>query len=250
MRYDGTPIPEGYNAGRALPPETADQWAGEFRRLVRPPVDPPRAVDVGCGTGRFSAIIARAFGVQVLGVDPSTQMLARAQAAPGVRFEAGAADRLPLRDRSVGLVFFSMVYHHIDRPSEALAEARRVLAPRGRALVRNSTVDTLDRTPLFEFFPEARDVEARRLPSRSSLEAEFSSAGFAQSGFVAVNQVFASSLEEYATKLATRSLSCLQLIDDSAFEAGMRRLRLAARASTGPVHEVIDLFCFSAPEAS
>lgn len=54
---------------------------------------PARVVDLGCGTGNVSAVLATRWPqAQVLGVDPSDTMLAKARAEhPGLRFEAADA---------------------------------------------------------------------------------------------------------------------------------------------------------------
>ena len=54
--------------------------------------DPALVVDLGCGPGNLTAILAQRWpGAAVVGVDSSPQMLAQAQAqaVPGVRFELG-----------------------------------------------------------------------------------------------------------------------------------------------------------------
>jgi SAM-dependent methyltransferase len=86
-------------------------------------------LEVGCGDGRLLAQIA---GVgSLVGVDLSPEMTARA-GARGFAVATAAAERLPLRDRSVDTVlsgFYSMRYVDLDA---ALPEVARVLRPGGR----------------------------------------------------------------------------------------------------------------------
>ncbi|WP_306371076.1 methyltransferase domain-containing protein [Nocardiopsis sp. CC223A] len=94
------------------------------------PGDP--VVDVGCGGGRATAELAAA-GVRAVGVDLDPAMLDAARAAhPGADFRHGDAYRLPLPDGSVRGYRAEKVYHSLDDPARALAEAHRVLAPGGR----------------------------------------------------------------------------------------------------------------------
>jgi ubiquinone/menaquinone biosynthesis C-methylase UbiE len=70
MNYDKTEIPTTYDKARALAPETLRLW----QDLLSVHID--RAgmslvIDLGCGTGRFSELLAAHFGVQVIGIDPS-----------------------------------------------------------------------------------------------------------------------------------------------------------------------------------
>src|SRR5690606_25932187 len=74
-------------------------------------IDPAVIVDVGCATGLAArALAARYPAARVVGVDPSRGMLRAARAecdAARIAIVGGAAEALPLRDRSVGLAFAS-----------------------------------------------------------------------------------------------------------------------------------------------
>jgi ubiquinone/menaquinone biosynthesis C-methylase UbiE len=64
MNYDKTEIPTTYDEARVLAPETVLLW----QHLLSVYID--RAgmslvIDLGCGTGRFSGLLAAHFGVQV-----------------------------------------------------------------------------------------------------------------------------------------------------------------------------------------
>jgi ubiquinone/menaquinone biosynthesis C-methylase UbiE len=89
-------------------------------------IDASRALDVGTGTGVFAEAFA-ARGMQVTGIDPSPGLLIAARRlVPGVRFEAGTAEKLAFEAGSFDLVMLSHVLHETDDPAAALTEARRV----------------------------------------------------------------------------------------------------------------------------
>ena len=95
------------------------------------------AVDAGCGDGFLTEELAGRFS-RVLAFDHSPQRLAAARRrvpAPGVTFQRGEVDALPLADRSADVVFFSLVLHHVPEVAAALREAWRVLRPGGRVVV-------------------------------------------------------------------------------------------------------------------
>jgi SAM-dependent methyltransferase len=99
--------------------------------------DRVRAVDLGAGTGKFTAsLVAR--GLDVTAVEPDTAMLERLTAQlPSVRALAGTAEAIPLPDASVELVTAAQSWHWVD-PECASAEVARVLVPGGvLALVWN-----------------------------------------------------------------------------------------------------------------
>ncbi|AWP12836.1 putative methyltransferase DDB G0268948 [Scophthalmus maximus] len=90
------------------------------------------AVDLGCGTGQNSRLLAAHFK-QVVGIDISECVLEEARAVPGfpnITYRKGRAEELPFSDGSVDLVTASTAAHWFDH-SRFLAEASRVLKPGG-----------------------------------------------------------------------------------------------------------------------
>ncbi|MEU9836359.1 methyltransferase domain-containing protein [Streptosporangium sp. NPDC048047] len=99
-------------------------------------------VDVGCGTGRAVAEM-RDGGARAIGVDVSEHMVAAAERRhPGLDVRLGDACALPLRDGVVSGYRADKVYHTLDDPDRALAEAARVLAPGGRIVLMGQDWDT------------------------------------------------------------------------------------------------------------
>ncbi|XP_068184759.1 putative methyltransferase DDB_G0268948 [Antennarius striatus] len=90
------------------------------------------AVDLGCGTGQNSRVLAPYFQ-EVVGIDISECQLEEARMVPGypnITYRKGSAEELPFPDGSVDLVTAATAAHWFDR-SRFLAEAIRVLKPRG-----------------------------------------------------------------------------------------------------------------------
>jgi ubiquinone/menaquinone biosynthesis C-methylase UbiE len=97
-----------------------------------------RVLDVGCGTGVLTRMLARRPGVAaVVGVDLAPSLLHRARELaadlPNASFEEGDARALPFPDASFDAVVFDSALSHIPGPEAALSEARRLLCPGGRA---------------------------------------------------------------------------------------------------------------------
>lgn len=78
MDYDKTEIPSTYDRARALAPETRRLWQN-LRSVHVDQAEMSVVIDLGCGTGRFSELLAGHFGVQVIGIDPSLKMLDQAR---------------------------------------------------------------------------------------------------------------------------------------------------------------------------
>ena len=105
------------------------------------------AVDVGCGEGKHSLQLAERFRFAVTGLDPVPRHIELAEAELAafaalhpevrlqVRFGLGAAEALPLEDRSVDLVWCRDVLVHVTDLDKAYAEFRRILREGGRVLV-------------------------------------------------------------------------------------------------------------------
>jgi 2-polyprenyl-6-hydroxyphenyl methylase/3-demethylubiquinone-9 3-methyltransferase len=93
------------------------------------PVDGMRILDLGCGKGRFARALQED-GAEVTGIDLSAAMLSEAEGVDRVR---GAARSLPFRSGCFDAVLAIEVFEHLDPDTwdATLAEARRVLRPRG-----------------------------------------------------------------------------------------------------------------------
>lgn len=127
----------------------ADQGeAGDFgRRYVLDPVmlpralsgAPQRALDVGCGEGRFCRML-EAHGVDVVGLDPTKVLLEEARRRdPTGTYVEGVAERLPFAAGAFDLVVSYLSLIDIPDIAPAIAEMARVLAPGGRLLIANLT---------------------------------------------------------------------------------------------------------------
>jgi ubiquinone/menaquinone biosynthesis C-methylase UbiE len=96
-----------------------------------------RVADVGCGPGRAAAFMAD-HGLDVVGVDVSTSMLAIARAAhPHIEFKEGQLDALPVETGGLAgaVCWYSIIYTPPGRLGEAFDELARVLIPGGHLLL-------------------------------------------------------------------------------------------------------------------
>jgi ubiquinone/menaquinone biosynthesis C-methylase UbiE len=97
--------------------------------------DTERVLDLGCGDGKITAEIARRLTTgSVLGIDPSTRMIAFAQAHfarieyPNLAFAVGDATRLPYRGEFDLVVSFNAL-HWVRDQRAALRGIRAALKP-------------------------------------------------------------------------------------------------------------------------
>lgn len=126
-------------AGTAYPLEYAFHTLGDVRGR--------RVLDLGCGSGMNSLLLAHR-GAVAVGLDISVALLRLARqrfavngAPQPARFLVGSAHGFPFADESIDAVLGIAILHHLDLDLVA-REVHRVLRPGGRAVfqepVRNS----------------------------------------------------------------------------------------------------------------
>jgi SAM-dependent methyltransferase len=96
------------------------------------PVEDKEILEIACGTGRFTAMLAER-GADIIGLDISGPMLQqgrqKAQSVgveDGLEFMRGDAGRLPFPDNSFDIVFAMRFFHLADTPETFLKEMCRV----------------------------------------------------------------------------------------------------------------------------
>ncbi|MDP6933088.1 MAG: class I SAM-dependent methyltransferase [Myxococcota bacterium] len=118
------------------------------------PLSDLRVVEVGSGRGGGAAYVHRYLGpATTVGVDLSeaaVDLASRIHEQPGLSFQAGDAEDLPLDDQSTDIVLNVESSHCYGRMEQFLAEVHRVLAPGGYLLLTDlrlhSRVTDLDAT--------------------------------------------------------------------------------------------------------
>lgn len=165
--------------------------------LSGPPLQRQSVLDAGCGTGNYLGALSGFVG-SLTGVDSSQAMLeeARGKLGDDVALIRSDIRELPLADAAVDGVVCSQVLHHLEQGPLAeddpadwppgsfdgtaafLAEARRVLRPRG-TLILNFCQPQQVREGFWwaSLIPAAVDRLARRLPTLEQLSQILDAAG-------------------------------------------------------------------------
>jgi ubiquinone/menaquinone biosynthesis C-methylase UbiE len=245
MDYDAYVIAEVYDKARALLPATARLWQEVLADYIDPGAA-PLILDLGCGTGRFSELLAQRFGGQVIGIDPSERMVQQARRKPNpgnISYLKASAEALPLSNDRADLVFMSMVYHHLGSPAAAARECHRVLRDGGYVCIRNSTQES--DFPHRHFFALQPLIDTE-LPARAEIAATFESAGFARVTHQVVRQTIAPDWPSFVEKSVLRGDSFLARLADNEFRAGIDALQAHGDSIdvSAPVTEEIDWFVF------
>lgn len=191
-----------------------------------------QVLDVGCGTGNYAAALHRETGCRMSGVEPSSEMLARARnAARWDDLVQASAESLPFPDRSFDVVMSTDVIHHVGDRERYFREAARVLRDGGWLVTVTDSHEVIPlRQPLSNFFPETVPIELRRYPPVPTLLAEMSGAGFTELQVDEVQHPYElTDIAPYRDK----AFSSLLLIDNEAFRRGIAKLESAL--SSGPI---------------
>jgi SAM-dependent methyltransferase len=195
-------------------------------------------LDIGAGTGAFTAAFREWFDLGVVAVEPSVAMRAQIPRTQGIRVFEGDASALPLPDGSADAAWLSLVLHHIPDLEAAAHEIRRVLRPGAPVLIRQGFPDRyepsgslqLDRIEIVRWFPEtARLIDT--FPSVEETCRAFAAAGFDRDALEQVRETYPTSLADFLDQVDTfrDADTTMRSLTEDEFLRGKERLRRAVR---------------------
>jgi len=128
----------------ANPPTFVDRRVETILELL-PRLGPEaRLLDVGCLEGSYTRMYADAVGAgSVCGVDVSLTDAARAKGVEAIEFDLNSGEKLPYEDGEFDVVVCIESLEHIYPTDFMLREIRRVLKPRGTAIIDVPRLDSV-----------------------------------------------------------------------------------------------------------
>jgi len=136
--YDFGPLAAGYDRWYDGPlGKMYDRMEKEAVAKLLPPAGRgERLLEVGCGTGHWSAWFG-SLGYEVTGVDISAEMVevARARGPAGCTFQVADARRLPFDDASFDVVAAMATLEFVTDAEAVVKEMFRCVKPTGRVVV-------------------------------------------------------------------------------------------------------------------
>jgi SAM-dependent methyltransferase len=112
---------------------SAPEWP--TLRQMLPELRKCRAVDLGCGFGWFCRFAREAGAAQVLGLDVSANMLARARATTvdaAIEYRRADLETVDLPEAAFDLAYSSLAFHYLENLDRLFATVHRALVPGGR----------------------------------------------------------------------------------------------------------------------
>ena len=190
-----------------------------------------RTLEVGCGTGNYTATIENMVGCSCWGIDPSEQMLTVAQSrVQNADLSIGRAEQLAHRDAFFDLVFSVDVIHHVVDRAAYFREAFRVLTPGGWVCTVTDSAEIIrQRQPLSVYFPESVAVELERYPRIATLRTLMEAAGFVNLRKQVVE--FSYELTD-SQAFRDKAFSSLHLISAEAYQNGVRSMENDLKTGT------------------
>ncbi len=133
--YDRWDFFEGYSQlGRSVEGLAgAAEWPA--LRSMLPDMRGLRVVDLGCGFGWFSRWARERGAAQVLGLDVSERMLARARETTfdeAITYEKSDLEMLSLSPAQFDVAYSSLALHYVEDVARLFAEVHSALVPGGR----------------------------------------------------------------------------------------------------------------------
>jgi ubiquinone/menaquinone biosynthesis C-methylase UbiE len=185
-----------------------------------------RVIDLGCGSGTFTALLTRA-GYDCVGLDISAKLLEVGRRKhPRIAFVAGDIEHLPFPAESFDGALLSGVLHHFPDPLPCAAETFRVLRPHGRFLAfdpnRMNPFMWLYRDRASPFYSSVGVTENERPVLAREVRTVFARAGFGVTSHYLAGLAY----RYVASRRAQLALPIYNFIDSAVFGlAMMERLR-------------------------
>jgi ubiquinone/menaquinone biosynthesis C-methylase UbiE len=185
-----------------------------------------RVVDLGCGSGVFTHLLAQS-GYDCVGVDISGKLLAVGRGKyPHIPFVQGDIEKLPFKAESFDGAMLSGVVHHLPDASACATEVFRILRPSGRFVAfdpnRLNPFMWLYRDRASPFYSPLGVTENERPVLAHAVAAVFQRAGFTVSSHYLSGLAY----RYVASSRARLVLPIYNWIDATVFGLGiMERLR-------------------------
>jgi SAM-dependent methyltransferase len=240
-KTDYSKIAEYYDKVRLVPTEVLLSRIIEYGRICRKSA----VLDLGCGTGRFTLCIQAAKPSVLLALEPSIEMLKQAASKDvpkRILWVRGDGQHIPFTDEFLDCVYLTSVIHHIENKEMALQDIHRVLKEGGRCVIMTYSHSGI-RKQVIHDFPGVTTIDLKRIPSVPHLKDMMRAVGFSDVSYHAIkhDEGF-TSVDEYLERVRRKYLSTLTLLNENAFQKGLKVFEERMRKKYGDQMRKISWF--------
>ncbi len=189
-------------------------------------------LDVGCGTGNNTILLASTEQARVIGLDISHGMLQKAyEKQSQIPLVQAPADCIPFATESVDFVFMTEVLHHLPDIPATFHEICRILKSSGSFCIVTQSHKQIDQRMTSRFFPASAEIDKERYPDIDVIDELLFKAGFS---VVNPKEYTYNPVQlgvEYLETVTKRGFSMLHKISKEDYEKGLEDLRKAFQQS-------------------
>ena len=134
-------------------------------------------LDIGCGTGNYTNVLQEK-GFQFIGIDPSIEMLKKAQSKnQNIIWKIGAAEKTDLPQQSIDGIVGTLTIHHWTNLTRAFSELNYILKPNGKIVIFTSTPLQMKGYWLNHYFPKMLEDSMAQMPTLEAVKKAMTLAG-------------------------------------------------------------------------
>ncbi len=227
MRVDYSNIAQYYDKVRITSPDYLRFWSSKIAHYGL--IDRnSRVLDIGCGTGRFTLMLAKITSAEVYAVDPSEDMLDEAKKKDKkkkVTWRKGTAEKLSFPNEYFDCVFMTFVFHQIKNRKKALAEIYRLLRPNGKCVFMTTSYAHIRRSPLY-MFPRLAAIDLARFPSLPEFKRILEKGGFRNVHYhLDKYEDHRYAIDDYLKRVKSKHISTLSVLSKEEFERGYEEFK-------------------------
>ena len=190
-------------------------------------------LDLGCGPGENTALMAGLAGACVEGLDLDAKRIVFAhESNPALTFHQANAEALSFSDGSFTAVTMMLSVQRFHDRAKVFQQVSRVLGRGGRIGVATVSPEQLAARPDFSAFPTALRMECERFPAIDTLHEELARHGFAGIEVVPFSEVIRPLDATFVRWLEDYPFTALKHIPADEFRDGLQAIRDSIHSAT------------------